>query len=113
MIAAGVGHVITGFVFPVAVEITTFTVFEAARKFVVRAVAAFTTQVPVPPELNAPVVAVALTNAQGPPVVLNVIPPLELVEALTVKLPPGNVGAGASSECNCRSRLADRDVLRV
>ena len=49
----------------------TFCVFETAAKFVVAAVLTFTTQTPAPPELNVPVVAVALTKEQGPPVVLE------------------------------------------
>src|ERR1700694_3448948 len=73
----------------------TFWVLEPAVKFVVAGVLAFTTQVPVPLELNVPVVAVWLTKVHGPLIAVKVSAPSEFVVALTVKFEPGNVGVGA------------------
>ena len=72
-----------------AAPMMTFCVFDPAMKFVVAAVLAFTTQVPAPLELNVAAVAVALTKAHGPPVVVNVSAPSELFAVrVTTKLPP-------------------------
>ena len=80
----------------VALLIVTLCCCEAARKFVVAAPSARTTQVPAPEELN----VAPLTNAHGPltRLYVNVEFSLFVVEALTVKFPPRYVGVGAVSK---------------